>query len=143
MCIEVIMVFKQVQQNKLTLIVIKFILQLNHWLFTLQYKFSQFNLDILNISKVFKSKMNHICWIVNFFTFVQNIKSFQIFTLAVTFDLFFMPFIFRHPTKNGSLSMAAFAFDKYLSFTWELCAFFGRMAILTATVNAIWSDFFA
>lgn len=70
MRIKMIVVFEQVQQNELALVVIKLILQLDYWLFALQYKLSQFRFDVLNIAEVFKGKMNHVCWVVNFFTFV-------------------------------------------------------------------------
>lgn len=86
--------------------------------------------------------MNHICWVINFFSFVKYVKSFQVLTFAVAFYLFFMLLIFRHSAKNRSLAITTFAFYENLCFTRKFGAFLAWMAVLTTTMTTIWSNFF-
>ena len=75
MSIQVIVILEQVKKNQLALIIVEFVLEFDNRILTLQNEFHQFRLNILNISRVFKCKVNHIRRIVNLLSFIQTIES--------------------------------------------------------------------
>ena len=77
MGIQMVMVFKQIEEGITTLEISNlFKLNLNKVLIRLKDEFWKFFLNFLQIGKVFKAKLNELIRVVDFFSLVDNIKSF-------------------------------------------------------------------
>ncbi len=133
------MILEQIVQDEFALIIRKLKLNLNERLLALQNKFGKFSLQVLNISEIFECKVNHISRIVYLFTFVKNVKPFQVLTFFVAFYLFFHFFILCHSTQYDCLTVSTFAFYEYLCLTCIRLAFFVWMTKLTAYMPTIFS----
>lgn len=116
-------------------------LDFRDWVLALQNKFGQTSLNPLDVTDVLQCKVHHTRRVVCFLSFVQNVKSLQILTFTVALYLLLMSIVLSHATKNWCLPVPTFAFYEDLCLTRELCALFGRMAMLTTAMTAIGSDF--
>ncbi len=70
MSIEVIVIFKEICQDKFDVVICKLIFDFNETLVRMEDKLFQSIFKILKIYKVFEGKLHHISWIVNLFVFI-------------------------------------------------------------------------